>query len=104
MSPEQITGNDLGPPADVWGIGLVLYQAATGNQPFDLSGRNGSAGSRTSTLARCHARLSRPAPKIRARRRLPAEVAEMINACLQQDPAQRPTLQNLDATLSTLTR
>ena len=103
MSPEQVCGGHLGPPADVWGIGLVLYQAATGFQPFDLPDRSTSAGSNTCTMARCHALLSRPAPKIRARRRLPTEVAEVIDACLRREPDQRPTLERLDAALATLT-
>ncbi len=103
MSPEQIAGGDLGTAADVWGIGLVLYQAATGTQPFDIPDRSTSAGSNTSTLARCHTQLIRPAPKIRTRRRLPADVAGILDACLHRDPDQRPTLECLDAALATLT-
>lgn len=104
MSPEQVCGGHLGPPADVWGVGLVLYQAATGMQPFDLPDRSGSASSHTSTMARCQALLARPAPKIRSRRRLPTDVAKVIDACLHRDPDQRPSLQQLDAALGTLTR
>jgi serine/threonine protein kinase len=103
MSPEQVCGGHLGPPADVWGVGLVLYQAATGTQPFDLPDRSTSASSCTSTMARCQTLLARPAPKIRSRRRLPTCVAEVIDACLQRDPDQRPTLQHLDAALDALT-
>lgn len=103
MSPEQVIGGDLGPPADVWGIGLVLYQAATGLQPFDIPGSSASGSVNTSTLSLCQMQLARPAPKVRARRRLPADVAEVIDACLHQDPDQRPTLERLDAALVTLT-
>lgn len=103
MSPEQVCGGHLGPAADVWGVGLVLYQAATGLQPFDLPDRSSSAGSYTGTMARCQALLSRTAPKIRARRRLPTEVAGIIDACLHRDPDRRPTLERLDAALACLT-
>lgn len=103
MSPEQACGGHLGPPADVWGVGLVLYQAATGLQPFDLHYRSCSASAHTSTMARCQAVLTRPAPRLRARRRLPTEVAEVIDACLHWEPDQRPTLERLDAALATLT-
>jgi serine/threonine protein kinase len=103
MSPEQVCGGYLGPPVDVWGVGLVLYQAATGLQPFDLPDGSASSSSCTSTMARCRALLSRPAPKIRARRRLPTGVAEVIDACLHPEPAQRPTLERLDAALASLT-
>lgn len=102
MSPEQVTGGNVGYAADVWGVGLVLYEAATGIQPFDIPQR-GSAGSHTSTLSRCELRLAQPAPKIRARRRLPADVAEVIDACLHRDPGHRPTLDRLAAALATLT-
>jgi serine/threonine protein kinase len=103
MSPEQVTGGDLGPPADVWGIGLVLYQAATGLQPFDIPGSSASGTVNTSTLSLCQTQLARPAPRLRARRRLPADVAEVIDACLHREPDQRPTLKGLDAALVTLT-
>lgn len=103
MSPEQVTGGDLGPPADVWGIGLVLYQAATGLQPFDIPGNSASDSVNTSTLSLCQTQLARPAPKVRSRRRLPADVAEILDACLHRDPDKRPTLEGLDAALVTLT-
>ncbi len=103
MSPEQVSGGNLGPAVDVWGLGLVLYEAATGTQPFDIPHRSASADSHTSTLSRCELRLARPALKIRARRRLPADVAEVIDACLHRDPGQRPTLDRLAAALATLT-
>ena len=34
LSPEQARGGTLGPPTDVWGIGVVLHEAATGHAPF----------------------------------------------------------------------
>jgi serine/threonine protein kinase len=34
MSPEQLTGSDIGPATDVWAWGAVGYYAATGRQPF----------------------------------------------------------------------
>jgi serine/threonine protein kinase len=100
MSPEQLAGGELGPPADVWGIGLVLYEAATATQPFDLPDVSLSTGS---ALSYCGDRLAQRAPKIRARRRLPPEVATVIDDCLDRDPDRRPTLERLDAALATLT-
>ena len=35
MSPEQVSGTRAGPPADVWALGLMLYEALTERVPFE---------------------------------------------------------------------
>jgi eukaryotic-like serine/threonine-protein kinase len=35
MAPEQVTGDYLGLATDVWGVGAVLWEAATGEEPFN---------------------------------------------------------------------
>ncbi|HVN05031.1 MAG TPA: serine/threonine-protein kinase, partial [Bryobacteraceae bacterium] len=34
MAPEQITGDAVGPPADVWALGVVLYEMLLGRHSF----------------------------------------------------------------------
>ena len=35
VSPEQTQGHDLGPTSDIYSLGIVMYEAATGQVPFD---------------------------------------------------------------------
>lgn len=34
MAPEQLEGKDIGPPADIYALGLVMYEMVTGTLPF----------------------------------------------------------------------
>ncbi len=35
VSPEQTQGKELGPTSDIYSLGIVMYEAATGKVPFD---------------------------------------------------------------------
>ncbi|MGE3288576.1 MAG: serine/threonine-protein kinase [Pseudonocardia sp.] len=107
MAPEQAVGGEVGPPADVWGVGLLLYEAATGHHPFLPDDAADAADAAEPSDSEADDRLpplqlSRRAPRVRARRRLPRPVAEVIDACLEPDPARRPSLPELDAAVSLL--
>jgi len=84
MSPEQARGGDLGPAADVWGIGAVLYAAATGRRPF--------YGLDSETT---YPQLDLRAASVRTHRRLPRPLSQIIDACLEPDPVARPTPEQL---------
>jgi serine/threonine protein kinase len=90
LSPEQARGDELGPPADVWGLGTVLYEAATGEPAFD-DDESWTPDSGTwdtdDQRAAGYPQLERPAPS--AAGRVPAELAEAIDACLAHAPAAR---------------
>ena len=106
LSPEQLVGVSVGPAADVWGLGLVLYEAATGVRAYhpapggsrsELSARSGP-----SAMSAYEAVLIRPHRRLRFHRRLPVPVASTIDACLSIQPADRPGLAELAAALDTL--
>jgi serine/threonine protein kinase len=88
LAPEQARGDAVGPAADVWGIGLLLREAATGECPFD----NRADGDRE------HPQLGRRARSVRSERRgLPRVLGAAMDAALAPDPAQRPSVGELAA-------
>ena len=100
MAPEQVTGGELGPAADVWGIGIVLWEAAAGRPAFGGDEDDGVPSSPGAELAEeDHPQLGRPAAPIRRLRRLPAPLARAIDAALTRTPSARPSLAALAALL-----
>jgi eukaryotic-like serine/threonine-protein kinase len=77
IAPEQLDGDTIGPPADIYSLGLVLTECLTGRRVFD--GPPAVAGA---------ARLSRD-PHIPTD--LPEPWAATLRAMTARDPAARPT-------------
>ena len=86
MAPEQCRGGLVGAPADVWGVGVVLWEAAAGETPF---------GDESVEYPQLHGR----APSLRTRRRLRSELTRVVDGCLSPAPAERPSLGELRAVL-----
>jgi len=76
MAPEQITGGDVGPAADVFALGAVLTFAATGQGPFGEGP--------TAALAY---RVVYGEPVLDD---LPEPLRGMVARCLAKDPQPRP--------------
>ncbi|HEY2602928.1 MAG TPA: serine/threonine-protein kinase [Thermoleophilaceae bacterium] len=91
MSPEQARGGEIGPPADVWGLGAVLYSAATGRAPFDADGASGR-----------YPQLERRAEAVMAHRRVPGAFNRVVARCLAPEPGERPTVAELASELDAL--
>ncbi len=87
MAPEQITGDRISPATDVWGVGAVLWEAATGEEPFNADDEDDDEPS--------YEQLERRIVPIRAYRRVPSAFASLVESCLEPDPARRPTVEEL---------
>jgi eukaryotic-like serine/threonine-protein kinase len=103
LSPEQARGGDLGPAADVWGIGVVLFEAATGEPAFDDPDAPededadlyyGESGSESLDEAG-YPQLTSTARRIDEFRPLPADLADLVAACLDPAPERRPGVDEL---------
>src|SRR5436305_812503 len=81
MAPEQLRGAiDLAPAADVYALGLVLFEAATGARPHPHA----------SVAELVAARHAAPPPSIAKQRAdLPPQLAATIDACLATEVRDR---------------
>ncbi|HXE91990.1 MAG TPA: protein kinase [Terriglobales bacterium] len=80
MAPEQLRGEPLDARTDLWAMGAVLYEMATGRRPFDQK--------LATTLT--DAILNRPpAPPRSAHPELSPELERIILKCLEKDPENR---------------
>jgi nucleotide-binding universal stress UspA family protein len=80
ISPEQVMGVRWDPRSDVFALGVVLYELATGRYPFGMP----------SSLSGLRKRLWRdPAPPRGIVRETPEWLQEVILRCLEPDPELR---------------
>jgi len=80
MSPEQIRGGRVGPPSDLYSMGVALYQMLTGERPF--------AGASDFAVARRHLEQVPPAVR-RARADCPVWLARFVRRLLEKNPRDR---------------
>jgi eukaryotic-like serine/threonine-protein kinase len=82
MAPEQAAGKarEVGPPADIYALGAILYELLTGRPPFQGT-------TVLETLEQVKA--TEPVPPARLVPGLPRDVETVALKCLQKEPARR---------------
>jgi tetratricopeptide (TPR) repeat protein/predicted Ser/Thr protein kinase len=78
-SPEQMCGQRVGPPSDVFSLGVVAWELLLGEHPFPGEGR-----------ARMEATLANQLKPLRGRR-LPRPMKALLRAMLHPEATRRPT-------------
>ncbi len=81
MSPEQVAGRPIDARTDIYALGAVLYEMATGRRAFE-----------SDSAAGLMAAILRDAPPSASsvRAGLPPALVRAIEDCLRKDPAERP--------------
>lgn len=90
LAPERWAGGPVSAPADVWALGILLTELATGRSPVDC---------RSLETLRLSALQLNPAA---VAERLPPQVAGLVERCLRHDPAERATATELAAAFDAL--
>lgn len=95
MSPEQAFGEAVGPPSDVFALGIVLYELVTGRHPFDS----------TTVLGLLHAIATQePISAHQANPKLPLALSNLLTRMLAKDASVRPAARDVAQALQTMER
>lgn len=82
MAPEQIAGAALDHRADLYSLGVTLYEAIAGRRPFRASGPAG--------YLKAHTAGGAPPVSASRRDRIPTRLEELVGRLMARDPAARP--------------
>lgn len=83
LAPEQVYGREVDARADLYAVGVMLYEALSGRLPHPTE--------QMDLQALLHARITnRPAPLADLAPDVPAPIAALVDDLLATDPAARP--------------
>jgi Tol biopolymer transport system component len=80
MAPEQLEGQEADARADLWALGCVLYEMATGKRAFE--------GKSQASLIAAVMHVQ-PAPVSQVSSMSPPAIDRLVQGCLAKDPADR---------------
>lgn len=87
LSPEQAQGHPVGPPSDVYALGVLLFEMLTGDLPF--------AGSEINILTQ-HIYVKPPRPgEVTNGEGIPRELEDLVLDMLAKSPEARPTVRTI---------
>ncbi len=89
ISPERLKGQQAGPEADVWAVGVLLWEALAGFHPYW-----------TSSMLETAKRIQETPPSLgTARPDLPAPLIELVDRAMCRDSRKRPSATRMAAAL-----
>ncbi|HMJ60749.1 MAG TPA: serine/threonine-protein kinase, partial [Bryobacteraceae bacterium] len=94
LSPEQARGDAAGPASDVFSLGLVLHELATGRHPFPGN----------SPFDTVHAILNSEPERLTSDDRIPRPFAALVESMLSKSPSDRPSANEVARRLGEMQR
>jgi serine/threonine-protein kinase len=80
-APEQLRGEEVGPAADIYAVGVMLFQMLTGRHPFEGHGTR---------LEDVMATLHVQAPSLALMGDFPRDLVALVDRALAKNPKERP--------------
>jgi len=93
MSPEQMEGKEIDQRADIYALGVILYEMLIGRVPFE--------GDSSLSIAVKH-KTEAPQDPRKLNAQVPLDLSQLILKCLEKDKKKRP--QNAEEILSQLSK